>query len=363
MEDLYTTLGIGRDAESREIKKAYFDLAKVHHPDKGGNEEKFKKIQNAYDVLSDDDKRRMYDMTGNANPNDSPQGGGPGFSFRVDPFGGMRMPGMGGMGGIDLNDLFGGMFNGGVKRKMKKDKGPSKMHEVPLSLKDYYFGKKLQFDLDRQVFCGDCNGQGCLNWKTCGDCRGTGVREQMVQIGPGMMAINRGACGTCNAEGKMRGQGCVICSGKGLVTQGKTLESQIKPGAGVGDIITFREMCSENQEYDRPGDVTIRLVKADEEIDLVREGYSLKHECTVGLAESLLGCSRKIKSHPGFPDLSFDIPIGTQNTEVICVKGKGMPNGVSFGDLYIRVFVKVTEDERKTLELQNVILQSIFTKS
>ena len=107
MEDLYTTLGVGRDAEAREIKKAYFDLAKIHHPDKGGKEEVFKKIQNAYDVLSDNDKRKMYDITGNTNPQDNGPGPGPGFGFRVDPFGGMRMPGMGGMGGIDLNDLFG----------------------------------------------------------------------------------------------------------------------------------------------------------------------------------------------------------------------------------------------------------------
>ena len=358
MPDLYNVLGVAKDADDKTIKRAYFDLARVNHPDKGGDTEKFKEIQNAYDVLSDSQKRQVYDMTGDENPNNAPQGnpfGGNPFGF---PFGG---------GGVhvDIGSMFGGMFAGGQKKQGqgqgRRQRGANKMHDISLTLSDFYFGKNLRFDLDRQVFCTVCNGQGCLNWKTCDSCRGSGVKETMVQFGPGMMAVNRSPCGPCGAEGRTRGTACDGCAGKGLVNQAKVLEWQIRGGANVGDVITFEGMCSDHPDFEKAGDVMIRLSAADEQLDLVRDGSSLYYSCSVTLKESLLGCERSIKSHPGHKDgLTVVIPCGTQSGETITVASKGMPLGNVFGNLFVKVTVQITDEERKSLENNKAILQSLF---
>jgi len=346
MPDLYAVLGVQRDADEREVKKAYFDLAKIHHPDKGGDTEKFKEIQNAYDVLSDSSKRQMYDMTGDENPNNGMQNG--------NPFGGMPF-------GVDINSIFGGMFGGGQKKQGRRQKGSNKTHDISLTLSDFYFGKKLRFDLERKGFCSSCSGDGCTSWKTCGECRGACVKEVLMQIGPGMMAVNRSPCGACKAEGKMKGVACDACGGKGLLNQSKVLESEILPGANVGDVITFDGMCSDHADFEKAGDVLIRLSAADEVVDLVRSGSSLYHSCTITLKNSLVGCEVNIRSHPAHKDgLNVVIPAGTQSGDTLTMQGLGMPVGKGFGDLFVKVAVKVTDAEKKSLEMSKAILQSLF---
>ena len=186
------------------------------------------------------------------------------------------------------------------------------------------------------------------------------MQEHRIQFGPNLM-INHTPCTACKGEGRQRGPNCSMCDCKGLISQTKTLEVKIRPGAAVGETLVFDEVCSDHADYDKPGDVHIRLMPFEEEIDLVRDGKALRHLTTVSLTESLLGCVRRIRSHPAnLEGLEVTIPAGTQNNEVICVKGLGMPVGSDFGDLFVKVEVKVSEEERKTLETHKVLLQSMF---
>lgn len=373
-QSLYEVLGVSHDASSKEIKKAYFDLAKVVHPDKGGSEEKFKEIQTAYDILSDDGKRRMYEMTGSTQ--EQPQ--------QQNPFAGMGgmhgmpgmpgMPGMGGMPGMpgmpfNMGDIFGNMFGGGggggQRQATKRPKGANKVHELPLSLSDFYLGKKMRIDLDREVFCGPCEGKGFMSVKTCNECRGTGVKENLVQLGPGMMAVNRGACGPCRGEGTLKVNSCGKCSSRGVVAGQKVLPITIVPGSSLGDTIVFAEACSDSQEADKPGDLHIRLTAADEKLDVQRDGVHLRASFSITLTESLVGCVKRVANHPGFTDgLDIPIPAGTQRKEEVILKGKGMPdkNG-GFGDLYVLVDVKVTDGERESLKVHAMALQTLFGMS
>lgn len=373
-EDLYSLLGVNRKADTKEIRSAYKDLCKIHHPDKGGNEETFKKISHAHEVLSDTQRREMYDITGSVDgSSQQPNGGHPGgFPFGF-PFG----FGMGGGGihmNMDMNDLFGNMFAGGAagganqqtgRRHVRRAKGANKVHEVPLSLHDFFFGKRFTIDLNRDVFCEMCHGEGCAAWKTCEGCRGVGIKEVVVNIGPGMMAVNRGPCGDCRGEGRLRGKDCRECEGKGIVRSPKILNIDIQPGSRPGDILEFEGMCSDHPDFEKPGDVHIRLVEAAEELDIDREGDTLLGHFVISLAESLLGCQRVLRSHPAFQTsdgLVVDIPAGTQSGEVIRVKGMGMPmkGGGGAGDLLIKINVEVAETERAALESHKAILQSVF---
>jgi DnaJ-class molecular chaperone len=361
-EDLYKILGIDKSASLEEIRRSYKDLSKIHHPDKGGNEEMFKKVNRAAEILSDPETRQTYDLTGSTQEGGG--GGGAsfpgGFPFPFNPFGGGGAFHM----NVDINDLFGNMFGGGARagpqRKMKKPKGNNKTQELPLSLYDFYHGKQIHIELGRQVFCDICHGDGCMNWKTCDQCKGAGIKETMLQMGPGMMAVNRGPCMACQGEGRLKGSSCSVCEQKGLVSQPKVIEVNVKGGASVGDILTFEGMCSDEIGYEKAGDLLFRLVEADEDLDIKREGMNLRAKFTISLAESLLGSKKEIKNHPAHKDgYSLDIPQGIQSGEIIRVKGKGMPVG-SMGDLLVTIMVVASESEKKSLESHKAILQSIF---
>jgi DnaJ family protein A protein 2 len=353
-ENLYEVLGVSKKADAEEIKKAYRDLSKIHHPDKGGDPEKFKELNNAYEVLKDPSKREMYDMTGQTQEGGGPNGPGFGSPFGFSPFGpGFHM-------NVDISDLFGNMFGGGRRQQeeakgKKKPKGPNRLHEMGVSLKDFYNGKKINMTLNRQVFCGDCQGEGCLNWKTCAECKGAGVKETRIQQGP-FIQIMRGACGSCTGEGRMKGKECDGCKGKCFVTVPKVLEVEIKPGASPGDVLKFEEMCSDLPGYEKPGDFHIRLVAGDEELDVVRDGQNLHAKVSISLTEALVGCKRIVADHPGGP-VEVEIPCGIMSGEIVRLEGKGMP---SSGDLLVTVHVAATTAEKKTLEANKAILEGLF---
>jgi DnaJ family protein A protein 2 len=371
----YDVLGVPRDADTTAIKSAYKDLAKQHHPDKGGDPEKFKELSGAYEILSDEGKRRHYDMTGSTsdqpeNPfghGGSPFGDNGGFGvpdFIQHMFGGGMFGGMGpgGMGPGGMGQ--GGMGQGGNRKK--EGKAPGKTQEVPLRLADYYYGRSLTIKLGRQSFCKTCKGSGASSTRNCDPCGGSGILRQVVMMGP-MQMINQGPCGHCQGKGQQMSGSCGDCSGRGFIPEEKTLEIKIEPGMMSGNTVVFAGMCSDHSGYTEAGDVIVMLREADEE-DLIqkwkREGNRLTTSIVISLTESLLGTVRLLHGHPGFPSgVPIEIPAGVQNMWTTTVPGLGMPirGTPKFGDANITVGVMPTQDELATLRSQNFLLKSMFT--
>ncbi len=365
-EDLYKELEVARGADADEIRKQYLKLSRTWHPDRQPPEnkdkatEKFQRIGRAYEVLSDEGKRSIYDQTGQI----PGEGGGP-------PQGGGGMPfGFGGMGGgmpfpFPMNDLF-GMFGGrGGPRGGGRNPGkaPARKTQIPLTLKDFYFGRTLQMRLDRKRFCGGCKGEGCTNQRACSDCGGQGIKIQMIQMGP-MMMQNHGPCMSCRGSGKTKGDSCKQCSGSKFMKQDKILELIVKPGMKAGENIVFSGESSHEEEYAEPGDVVVELVQADEDYDWERSGDNLKHRITLTLGESLCGKRIRLDGHPGFEGGMFiDIPCGIQNRQDIVVEGCGMPRlvGGGYGDVILHVTVMASNEERALLEQNKEILRNLFT--
>jgi DnaJ family protein A protein 2 len=352
--DLYTVLGVSKEADTNEIKKAFKKLAMTHHPDKGGDPEEFKKLQHAHEVLTDDQKRKVYDMTGSDN-GEMPQGG---------PFGG-GMP-------FDMGDLFGGLFGmggpmggmGGPRvNRVKRPQGPPKTIELPLTLKDYYLGKKLQVKFERAKFCKACKGEGATSFQSCGTCKGQGVVRQMVMMGPIHM-VNEGPCRDCNGQGKSASGNCYVCSGKKVRPEEKQIEVNIEPGMKPGDVLVFSKECSDDPSYEEPGDVHILLQEARGDDSWDRKGDDLETQVQLTLSESLLGCTKTLAGHPGYPDgLTIQIECGVQNNKTLIYQGKGMIKKgatVTHGNLHCKMHINVTDKDREVLKRNEPVLKAMF---
>jgi DnaJ family protein A protein 2 len=348
----YDVLGVARGATADEVKKAYRKLALQNHPDTGGDPDKFKEIQHAYDVLSDEQRRALYDMTGSDQELPEPSSGGMQFGGGV-PF--------------DIGSMFGNMFGpgmpGGPRPVRKIQKGPPKIHEMPVSLWDYYYGKRIKIQFERQKFCEGCSGTGAEKYDACGGCGGSGKRMQIIQMGP-MQAVSQVPCNDCGGEGKRVSVRCKKCSGKKFIAQEKTLEVVIEPGMRPHEVIIFERECSDQVEYVEAGDVHIVLQQADEDIPFKRLNGT--DDLVVGVAiclrESLTGSSRKVDGHPGHPvGLVIDIPVGAQHGDVIVVKGEGLPKKSGRGDLRVSVTLSATEAEKSILRANGEKIREMFT--
>ena len=364
MPTLYERLGVGRGADADEIRKAYKKMALTHHPDKGGNEEEFKHIQRAYEILSDDQRRTIYDQTGQEAGDASdgiPFGGG-------NPFAGGGVP-------FDIGQLFGMFGPGGPGTQRhghghphpqhKVAKGPPKVHELPISLADFYHGKQIRIQFERQKFCEGCKGSGAERIEGCGMCGGSGMKQQMMMIGPGMNVMMRGPCDGCGGEGKRVTVACGMCGGKKFKGHEKTLDFAIKPGMRPGEVIRFLNECSDQVEFVEPGDVHIHLQEADEALSFrrVKETDDLQVDVTVSLKDSLLGSTQTIQSHPGHPQgLLLEIPVGVQHRDIVTVVGEGMPSrSGGRGNLRINVSVIASDAEKAKLVANRAALEAVFT--
>lgn len=275
---LYELLGVSRHDTDNEIKKAYRRLARQYHPDKNPDEtmqEKFKEITFAYEILSDPDKREMYDNYGL----DAVKEGGPSMS------GGFSM----------FENLFGGGLFGMPRRRAK----PRTDHlGVPLevSLEDLYTGKQMSVEYPRKILCPKCNGVGGNkdSVMSCKKCNGRGITIQMRQIGPGMVQQMQNICSDCGGEGETikPKDRCKKCKGKKVLDETKQLEVFVEAGMKDGEKIRFSGMSDQQPGHDA-GDVLVILREMDHPV-FRREGRNLYMKKTITLVEALCGCQFKV---------------------------------------------------------------------
>jgi DnaJ-class molecular chaperone len=350
-KSLYDVLGVKKTDSCNDIKKAYFKLARTHHPDKGGNPEIFKEIVRASEVLTDERKRRAYDELGviDGDASSAQQGnpfqGGNGFSFPFE---------------VNLNDLFGGMFGnpsvGPNKGPIRKNKKPAPaIQTINITLEQFYLGHNFDININRASFCQACDHTGAKSKETCKGCNGKGAVTQVVQMGP-MAMHTTGPCLDCQGKGEKIIVACDKCSGSGFIQEKRTLSVKITPGTRANETYIFPEVCSDHPAFERPGDAHINVSEDPNDPAFKyfkRSGdkqQNLETTITLSLSESLIGCVVKIDGHPGQDDgLFVQIPPGSFQGDVYCLPGFGMPilgNIGKYGDLLMTINVSVKPAER-----------------
>lgn len=343
-EKFYKLLGVEKGASQSDIKKAYRKLAMQHHPDKGGDEAKFKEMSKAYEVLSDDEKRQVYDQYGE----EGLDGGG------------------GGGGGMhDIFDLFSGGARGRRSQKQGKRRGEDVTFPLKVTLEDLYCGTSKKLRLTKNVICSECAGKGGKGdgAVTCKGCRGQGVKIVIRQLGPGMIQQMQTYCTDCNGEGTVIAEAdrCKACQGARTTKEKKTLEVFVNKGMKNGERITFAGEADEAPDT-VPGDVVVILQQKEHEL-YRREGSHLFFKKTISLAEALCGFEFRmkhldervlvVKSEPGSV---------TKPGDFKCIVNEGMPhvkNIFQKGNLYIEFnveFPKSGSIAENTLKLVKKIL-------
>ena len=346
MSDLYACLGVKRGASTEEIRDAFKAQARVKHPDKGGDVEEFQAIQEAHEVLCDDERRRMYDLTGSVTNGDRMSGmaaGGIPFSFMQGggPFG---MPGV----SFDMGNMFGNIFGGGgpTQRVQRRGgRGPNKHHDIGLRLSEFYKGHDIKLKFNQARRCTTCNGSGAEATEPCGPCSGAGMKTITRQIGPGLMAQTRAPCDACGGEGKRVIRVCKACQGKKISEKEKQLDIKLTPGMTDGEQLIYSGECSDSAEFDTPGNVVLTLRRADlsdTELDNFEwKGSDLWIRKQVTFAESILGFKRVLENHPAGNSPIVKWRGGPLiHGATLQIPGLGMPKkDGGFGNLLLQVMI------------------------
>ncbi|MGH2976787.1 MAG: molecular chaperone DnaJ [Gaiellaceae bacterium] len=351
-ESLYDTLGVKKGASPDEIKKAYRKLARQYHPDTNqgdkGAEERFKQVQTAYDVLSDEEKRKAYDRFGSTNGRGAP-GPGPG-GVNVD-FGDFDWSG-------DLGDIFGGLFGnlggtrGGARRdRVRPVRGADVETEVRLSFEDSLRGAEAKVPVELTVACSKCGGTGAEPGTApviCPECNGRGV----ISESQGLFALSQ-PCPRCRGNGTVIEQPCSKCHGTGRERRRRTFTVKIKPGVKDGTKIRLKGKGEPGQHGGPNGDLIVvtRVAPSD---TYERRGYDLIVEVPVSFPTAALGGKVEVPTPEGA--VSLKIPAGSEDGKLLRIKGRGAPRlkGSGKGDVLARIRIqvpkRVNKKERELLE-------------
>ena len=345
--DLYETLGVSRTASAEEIKKSYRKLARRHHPDANPGdkeaEERFKKVQNAYDILSDADKRKQYDTFGARGPQMG--GAGPG-GVHFEQF---DLGDLGGLGGF--GDVFANLFGGGGRAHSQALKGADTEATLNLSFEDSLGGAETRIPVEADVACSTCAGSGAkpgTSPKTCPQCGGRGV----VAESQGPFAISQ-PCRRCRGAGMIIESPCPTCHGSGHVRRTKQYKVKIPAGVKDGTRIRLKAKGEAGLNGGPPGDLYVVTRVAPSSL-YERRGADLVVEVPVTYPEAALGATVEIPTPDGA--ISLKIPAGSESGKLLRVRGHGAPKlkGSGRGDLLARVRVtvpkKLSKAEKEALE-------------
>lgn len=344
--DYYESLGLQKGASDEEIKKAYRRLAKQYHPDlhpgDKAAEEKFKEIGEAYEVLSDPDKKARYDQYGHAafDPNAGYGGGGAGFGGFGD---------FGDLGDI-LGNIFGrgftGDFGGGTRNGPRR--GEPLRARLSISFEEAAFGCKKDITFTRIEDCDDCGGSGCAKGTTadtCPDCGGRGTVQTQQRTPFGVMATTT-ACRKCGGTGKIIKSPCPRCGGKGKLRRQRTLSVNIPAGIDDGQTVSLRGQGHAGMNGGPAGDLLITVsVKAHPLFE--RDGSSVLMEMPISFVQAALGAEVEVPTLDGKVNLT--IPEGTQTGSTFRLRGKGIPRvgGSVRGDQYVTVNIETPKNLTK----------------
>jgi len=342
-KDPYKILEVDRNATKEEIKRSFRKLAQKYHPDKeGGDPEKFKEINWAYEILSDDEKRKQYDTYGQTFDNvDSNFSGFSDFDFSNF------------VGFSDLGDIFSDFFESAfsrTNRRYSKKVTPKDIRiGIEISFEDSYFGAKKEISFEKIKTCDECSGTGARGskFKKCSDCSGTGqkVTQRRTPFGIFQSAT---ICENCNGEGTIPEDVCNKCKGRGEIKTKETITIKIPQGVDDGEVLRVRGEGNSNRYGS--GDLLIEVsVKRHESIK--RKGYDLFLNISVPFTKMVLGGKEYI-DFLGGERIKFDIPPKTEDGEILRLKGRGIKRDGKSGDLYLKLSVKIPKNlDKETKEM------------
>lgn len=350
--DFYEILEVPKSASAEEIKKAYRKKAIQFHPDKNPGdkdaEEKFKEAAEAYEVLSDENKRARYDKFGHAGVGNSASSGGYGGGMSMDDI------------FSQFGDIFGGHFGGfggfgGSQRGRRVNRGSDLRVKVKLNLKEILNGVEKKIKVKKYVSCSHCDGNGSENGtslSTCPTCNGSGVVTRVANTILGQMQTSS-TCPTCNGEGKSIAKKCVHCSGEGIVREDEIISIQIPAGVGEGMQLSMSGKGNAARRGGINGDLLI-VIEEEEDPNLIRDENDVIYNLFLSFPTAVLGGTVEVPTIDGVAKVKIDA--GTQSGKVLRLRNKGLPSVNSYGkgDQLIHVNVYVPENlsskERKVME-------------
>ena len=350
--DYYDVLGVDKSASEAEIKSAFRKLAKKYHPDLNKEPdaaEKFKEVQEAYDVLGDEQKRKTYDQFGSA-AFENNAGGNPYGSY--GNYGGFNTSGFG-FEDINLDDILSNMFGssfGGGRRKNRPQKGDDILYRMNISFKDAVFGTKEDITLDLTEKCEACDGKGGFNPKKCPTCNGTGKirRSQSSLFGS---FLTETTCPDCNGTGEVFERRCSDCKGKGYTVNRKTITITIPEGVDTGSQIRIKGKGQVGINGGENGDIYVEF-KVEKDPIFSREAFDIFMTLPINITDAVLGGEKEVPTLDG--NIILTIPSCSQTGDKLRIKGRGVPNGSKRGDLYIVLDVvmptKIDRNQRRLFE-------------
>jgi molecular chaperone DnaJ len=346
--DYYEVLGVSRDASDQELKSAYRKQALKHHPDRNPGdhaaEEKFKEASEAYQVLSDADKRAAYDRYGHAGLNGQSSG------FGAGPF----------AGGVDIGDIFGDLFGemfsvgGNPRHGSRQQRGDDLRYDLTIDFEDAIFGAETEVKIRRLETCTVCQGRGSASGRgpvTCSQCQGRG----QIRYQQGFFSVAR-TCGVCGGTGQVIGDPCQTCRGETRVTKELKLNVKVPPGVEDGTRIRYAGEGDSGRSAGPKGDLYVVLTIRPHDF-FERHGYDLHCIIPISFPQAALGAEIEIPGIDG--PVNLKIPEGTQSGKELRIRGRGVPylNDKGHGDLIVKVLVQIP---RKLSRAQRELVAKLF---